>query len=87
MALLEQTLPGPVRGPERRLATGPTAGNFSQSMKSPLRYAAAILIAALGVVLSGCSMNTPEASSIPWNQPADWEGQIPGMGGGGSQVH
>ena len=35
---------------------------------------------ALGAVLSGCSSETPEASSIPWNQPADWEGQIPGMG-------
>jgi hypothetical protein len=56
-------------------------------MKSPQRYAAAILLAALGTLLAGCSMNSPEASSIPWNQPADWEGQIPGMGGGGSQVH
>jgi hypothetical protein len=26
-------------------------------------------------------------SSIPWNRPADWEGQIPGMTGSGSNVH
>jgi len=56
-------------------------------MKLPMKCAAAVLLAALGMILAGCSMNSPEASSIPWNQPADWEGQIPGMGGGGSQVH
>jgi hypothetical protein len=52
-----------------------------------MKCTAALLLAALGLLLAGCSMNTPEASSIPWNQPADWEGQIPGMGSGGSQVH
>ena len=48
---------------------------------------ALLLIIALGAVLAGCSSETPEASSIPWNQPADWEGQIPGMNNSGSQVH
>jgi hypothetical protein len=67
----------------------PTApnGNFTPKMKSPMKGVAALLLVALGVFLGGCSMNSPEASSIPWNQPADWEGQIPGMGSGGSQVH
>ena len=64
-----------------------TAGNFPARMKSPTKSTAALLLAALGLLLAGCSMNSPEASSIPWNQPADWEGQIPGMGSGGSQVH
>lgn len=65
----------------------PAGGNVSASMKLPMKYAAAALLAALGALFAGCSMNSPEASSIPWNQPADWEGQIPGMGSGGSQVH
>jgi hypothetical protein len=65
----------------------PSDGNFAAKMKSPTKGVAALLLIALGVFLTGCSMNSPEASSIPWNQPADWEGQIPGMGSGGSQVH
>jgi hypothetical protein len=51
------------------------------------KTAAVLLLVALGAVLAGCSSDTPEASSIPWNQPADWEGQIPGMNSSGSQVH
>ncbi len=35
---------------------------------------------ALGALLGGCSTNSPKQSSIPWSQPAGWEGQIPGMG-------
>jgi hypothetical protein len=69
------------------LQPGEPAGNFHSKMKFPMKGVAALLLVALGVFLSGCSMNSPEASSIPWNQPADWEGQIPGMGSGGSQVH
>jgi hypothetical protein len=49
--------------------------------------AAALLLLALGAFLAGCASDNPAASSIPWNQPADWEGQIPGMTGSGSQVH
>jgi hypothetical protein len=49
--------------------------------------AAALLIAFVAVMLAGCASDNPAASSIPWNQPADWEGQIPGMTGSGSQVH
>ena len=35
---------------------------------------------AIGALLGGCSTNSPKQSSIPWSQPAGWEGQIPGMG-------
>jgi hypothetical protein len=46
----------------------------------------ALLLASLGALLGGCSMHSPRDSSIPWSRPANWEGQIPGMGttpGGG----
>lgn len=33
-----------------------------------------------GALLAGCSTRGPKQSSIPWSQPAGWEGQIPGMG-------
>jgi hypothetical protein len=56
-------------------------------MNLAIKRAAAVLLIALGAALSGCSSDSPTASSIPWNQPADWEGQIPGMSGSGSQVH
>jgi hypothetical protein len=56
-------------------------------MNQSLTRISALLLIALVVVLAGCSSETPTASSIPWNQPADWEGQIPGMSGSGSQVH
>lgn len=38
------------------------------------------LLAAVGGLLAGCSTRAPSQSSIPWSQPAQWEGQIPGMG-------
>ncbi len=38
------------------------------------------LAAALGALVGGCSTQSPKQSSIPWSQPASWEGQIPGMG-------
>ena len=56
-------------------------------MNEPMKRVAVLLLIALGAALAGCSSDTPEASSIPWNQPADWEGQIPGMNNSGSQVH
>ena len=37
-------------------------------------------LVAIGALLGGCSTNSPKQSSIPWSQPAGWEGQIPGMG-------
>lgn len=39
-----------------------------------------LLLAACGAIASGCATNGPKKSSIPWSQPAGWEGQIPGMG-------
>jgi len=56
-------------------------------MNSLMKCVAALILIALGGFLSGCQMTSPEASSIPWNQPADWEGQLPGMTGSGSNVH
>jgi hypothetical protein len=57
-------------------------------MNSPFKRAAALFLAALGAyLLAGCTTQSPPDSSIPWNQPADWEGQIPGMTGSGSNVH
>lgn len=40
----------------------------------------ASLLLACGALATGCSTNSPKQSSIPWSQPAAWEGQIPGMG-------
>ena len=37
------------------------------------------LLASLAAFLGACSTNSPKKSSIPWSQPAGWEGQIPGM--------
>jgi hypothetical protein len=56
-------------------------------MNQPMKGVAVLLLIAIGAALSGCASDNPTASSIPWNQPADWEGQIPGMTGSGSQVH
>ncbi|HMD61671.1 MAG TPA: hypothetical protein VKG78_09575 [Opitutaceae bacterium] len=52
-----------------------------------MKRSAALLLVALGAFLAGCATNSPVDSSIPWNRPADWEGQIPGMTGTGSNVH
>jgi len=39
-----------------------------------------LVLAATGAALfSGCA--TPQDSAVPWSRPADWEGQLPGMGG------
>jgi hypothetical protein len=49
------------------------------SLKKPV---VALLLLALGTLLGGCTHKTEKDSSMPWSRPADWEGQIPGMGGG-----
>ncbi|MCX6943916.1 MAG: hypothetical protein WCL24_11335 [Verrucomicrobiota bacterium] len=49
------------------------------SLKKPVF---ALLLLAFGALLGGCTSKTEKDSSIPWSRPADWEGQIPGMGGG-----
>jgi len=38
-----------------------------------------LLLAALAALCAGC-VGPKADSSIPWGRPADWEGQIPGMG-------
>ena len=39
----------------------------------------AMLLAAFGALLGGCSTNSPKETAIPWSRPAGWEGQVPGM--------
>ena len=39
-----------------------------------------LLAAAGAIVFAGCATK-PQDSSVPWSRPADWEGQLPGMGG------
>lgn len=40
-----------------------------------------LLLLAFVALAAGC-MSAPKDTSIPWSRPADWEGQIPGMGSG-----
>jgi len=49
-------------------------------MPSLKNYAIGAVLFVTLAVWSGCSMESQRDSSIPWNRPADWEGQIPGMG-------
>jgi hypothetical protein len=49
------------------------------SLKKPALY---LILIALGAMLGGCTTKTAKDTSIPWSRPADWEGQVPGMGGG-----
>jgi hypothetical protein len=42
----------------------------------------ALLLLAFGAILGGCTHKTAKDTSIPWSRPADWEGQMPGMGSG-----
>ena len=41
----------------------------------------ALILLAFGAMLGGCTSKTSKDTSIPWSRPADWEGQMPGMGG------
>ena len=78
--------------PRRLNAAGSTSGqNLLQTplaspnllhmnvAKKPLLVA--LLAVALAALFAGCVAPKTD-SSIPWNRPADWEGQIPGMGQG-----
>ncbi|MDB6170135.1 MAG: hypothetical protein JWM88_2999 [Verrucomicrobia bacterium] len=54
---------------------------FIRSMTSPKKSILALLVF-VAALLGGCTSKTEKDTSIPWSRPADWEGQIPGMGGG-----
>lgn len=49
-------------------------------MTTPKKAIATLLLAVIAALVGGCATNGPKKSSIPWSQPAGWEGQIPGMG-------
>ncbi len=48
-------------------------------MTSASKFLLTLLLVGCGALITGCSTNSPKQSSIPWSQPAAWEGQIPGM--------
>lgn len=50
-------------------------------MISPKKSLLGCLLIVLLALSAGC-MSAPKDTSIPWSRPADWEGQIPGMGSG-----
>jgi len=70
------------------LHSRPTAVNCI-IMKSPQKALLALLIATIALLATGCTTQTANDTSIPWNRPASWEGQVPGMGevGDTSGVH
>ncbi len=47
---------------------------------------AALIIVAVASLFAGC-ISPKAGDTIPWSRPADWEGQIPGMGGSGMGPH
>lgn len=48
-------------------------------MISSTKSVLALVLIATGALLAACSTRSPKQTSIPWSQPASWEGQIPGM--------
>ena len=58
-------------------------------MKSPHKALLVLLTASIALLAAGCTSKTANDSYIPWGRPANWEGQIPGMGdtGNTSGVH
>jgi len=50
----------------------------------PLPRLLLALSAAATVLLGLCGCRTSaQDSSVPWSRPASWEGNLPGVGGGG----
>ncbi len=43
---------------------------------------ASIFALGMTIFLNGCAPTNPDASQMPWGQPADWETQGPAMPGG-----
>jgi hypothetical protein len=64
-----------------RLAEVPFHGINEVSMISK-KFIFSLLVLAFSAMVAGCA-SPKRDSSIPWSRPADWEGQIPGMSGGG----
>ncbi len=50
-------------------------------MKKSTNKLVALILLAVGPLLlfTGCEKD-PNATPVPWSQPAEWEGQVPGMG-------
>jgi hypothetical protein len=48
-----------------------------KTLRNPL---IGLLLALLALAATGCTSRTAQDSSMPWSRPANWEGQIPGMG-------
>jgi len=47
-------------------------------MKSWRLILSVLLLAGAGLALTGCQTDNPDnVSSLPWNQPQDWEGPLP----------
>ena len=64
-----------------RLAVVRFNRNNPASMISLKKSVSGLLLIVFIALTAGCT--TPKRdTSIPWSRPADWEGQIPGMGGG-----
>ncbi len=51
-------------------------------MKKSINKLVALILLTVAPLLffAGCEQD-PHETPVPWSQPADWEGQIPGMGG------
>ncbi len=50
-------------------------------MKKNITKLISISLLVIGPLLlfSGCETD-PNSTPVPWSQPADWEGQVPGLG-------
>jgi hypothetical protein len=62
-----------------RLAVAVFPSNTPPFMISPKKLVFGLLSVVFLALASGCTSPRRD-TSIPWSRPADWEGQIPGMG-------
>ena len=44
-----------------------------------VRFLLAMLAAGGALLLTGCGTTDENMQEVPWSQPANWEGQMPGM--------
>ncbi len=59
--------------------------NNSVTMKKYKLTTIALFTAISALLFAGCETKDKSESPVPWSQPADWEGQVPGMGGMGNR--